>query len=138
MADAIVRGQSLDGTIKVFVGDTRDLVQEAQRIHKSLPVATAALGRTLTIAAIMGQNLKNEADSVTIQFRGDGPLGNIVAVSDNKSQVRGYAVNPFLDLPLNKKGKLDVGKAVGKGDLCVIYDMGMKEPYSGRVPIVTG
>ena len=138
MADTIVRGQSLDGTIKIFVANTKDLVQEARKIHNSSPVATAALGRTLTIAAIMGQNLKNDADSVTIQFRGDGPLGNIVAVSDNKSKVRGYAVNPFLDLPLNKKGKLDVGKAVGRGDLCVIYDMGMKEPYSGRVPIVTG
>ena len=138
MSDLILRGQSIDGTIKIFVAKTRDLVQEAQKIHKCLPTATAALGRTLTIAAIMGQNLKNDADSVTIQFRGDGPIGNIVAVSDNKSQVRGYAVNPFVDLPLNKKGKLDVGKAVGKGDLCVIYDMGMKEPYSGRVPIVTG
>ena len=138
MADILVRGQSTDGTIKIFVAETSELVGNAQKIHKSLPVATAALGRTLTIAAIMGQNLKNDADSVTIQFRGDGILGNIVAVSDNKSEVRGYAVNPLADLPLNKKGKLDVGKAVGKGDLCVIYDMGMKEPYSGRVPIVTG
>ena len=138
MADILVRGQSLDGTIKIFVADTTELAGKAQEIHKSLPVATAALGRTLTIAAIMGQNLKNDADSVTIQFRGDGPLGSIVAVSDNKSQVRGYAVNPLVGIPLNKKGKLDVGKAVGKGQLCVIYDMGMKEPYSGRVPIVTG
>lgn len=138
MADIIVRGQSLDGTIKVFVAQTTALADKAREIHNSLPTATAALGRTLTIAAIMGQNLKNDADSVTIQFRGDGPLGNIVAVSDNNSQVRGYAVNPFVDIPLNKKGKLDVGKAVGKGDLCVIYDLGMKEPYSGRVPIVTG
>ena len=138
MADTILRGQSMDGTIKIFVAQTRELVQKAKEIHNSLPIATAALGRTLTIAAIMGQNLKNDADSVTIQFRGDGPIGKIVAVSDNKSQVRGYAVNPFVELPLNKKGKLDVGKAVGKGDLCVIYDMGMKEPYSGRVPIVTG
>ena len=138
MPDILVRGQSIDGTIKIFVADTTRLVGDAQKIHKSLPVATAALGRTLTIAAIMGQNLKNDADSVTIQFRGDGILGSIVAVSDNKSQVRGYAVNPLADLPLNKKGKLDVGRAVGKGQLCVIYDMGMKEPYSGRVPIVTG
>lgn len=138
MADIIVRGQSMDGTIKVFVAETTELVQKAREIHKSLPIATAALGRTLTIASIMGQNLKNDAESVTIQFRGNGPLGNIVAVGDNKSQVRGYAVNPFVDLPLNKTGKLDVGKAVGKGDLCVIYDLGMKEPYSGRVPIVTG
>lgn len=138
MADILVRGQSIDGAIKIFVADTTELASEAQKIHKSLPVATAALGRTLTIAAIMGQNLKNDADSVTIQFRGDGPLGSIVAVSDNNSQVRGYAVNPFVELHLNKKEKLDVGKAVGKGQLCVIYDMGMKEPYSGRVPIVTG
>lgn len=138
MSDILVRGQSTDGTIKVFVAITTELTEKAREIHKSYPVATAALGRTLTVAAIMGQNLKNDADSVTIQFRGDGPLGNIVAVSDSKSRVRGYAVNPFVDLPLNKKGKLDVGKAVGKGQLCVVYDMGMKEPYSGRVPIVTG
>ena len=138
MADILVRGVSMDGTIKIFVAITKDLVEDARKIHKSFPIATATLGRTLTIAAIMGQNLKNDADSVTIQFRGDGPLGNIVAVSDNQSQVRGYAVNPFVDLPLNKNGKLAVGKAVGKGDLAVIYDLGMKEPYSGRVPIVTG
>lgn len=138
MADLILRGQSADGTIKILVAVTTELVNEAQKIHKSFPIATAALGRTLTISAIMGQNLKNDADSVTVQFRGDGPLGNIVAVSDNASKVRGYVVNPFVDLPLNKKGKLDVGKAVGKGQLTVIYDMGMKEPYSGMVPIVTG
>ena len=120
MADILVRGQSIDGTIKIFVADTTELAKKAQEIHKSFPVATAALGRTLTIAAIMGQNLKNDADSVTIQFRGDGPLGSIVAVSDNNSQARGYAVNPFVELPLNKKGKLDVGKAVGKVQLCVI------------------
>ncbi|MBQ6907062.1 MAG: Hsp33 family molecular chaperone HslO, partial [Clostridia bacterium] len=102
MADILVRGVSMDGTIKIFVAITKDLVEDARKIHKSFPIATAALGRTLTIAAIMGQNLKNDADSVTIQFRGDGPLGNIVAVSDNQSQVRGYAVNPFADLPLNK------------------------------------
>lgn len=138
MADIIVRGQSTDGAIKIFVGITTDLVNEAQKIHSSLPVATAALGRTLTAAALMGQNLKNDGDSITIQFRGDGPLGNMVAVTDSKSRVRGYAVNPFVDLPLNEKGKLDVGGAVGKGFLNVVYDVGMKEPYSGQVPIVSG
>ncbi len=138
MSDIIIRGQSIDGTIRVFVAITTDLVNDAQKTHNSFPIATAALGRTLTIAAIMGQNLKNEKDSVTIQFRGDGPLGNIVAVTDSKSEVRGYAVNPFVELPLNKKGKLDVGKAVGKGELAVIYDLDLKEPYCGRVPIVTG
>ena len=138
MPDIILRGQSTDGGIRIFVAVTTDLVNEAHKIHKTFPVATAALGRTLTIAAIMGQNLKNDTDSVTIQFRGDGPLGNIVAVTDNKSQVRGYVVNPFVDLPLNSKGKLDVGKAVGRGQLNVICDLSLKEPYSGQVPIVTG
>ena len=138
MADILVRGQSTDGAIKIFVGITTDLVNEAQKLHNTFPVATAALGRTLTAAAIMGQNLKNETDSITIQFRGDGPLGNIVAVTDSKSRVRGYVVNPFVDLPLNKNGKLDVASAVGKGYLNVVYDLSMKEPYSGQVPIVSG
>lgn len=138
MSDILVRGQSTDGAIRVFVAVTKDLVNEAHRLHGTFPVATAALGRTLTIAAIMGQGLKNDTDSVTIQFRGDGPLGNMVAVTDNKSRVRGYVVNPYVDLPLNKKGKLDVGKAVGKGQLNVIYDLSLKEPYCGQVPIVTG
>lgn len=138
MSDVLVRGQSLDGAIRIFVAVTTDLVNEAQRLHNTAPVATAALGRTLTAAAIMGQGLKNDTDSVTIQFRGDGPIGNIVAVTDNKSKVRGYVVNPYVDLPLNKKGKLDVGGAVGKGYLHIIRDLSMKEPYSGQVPIVTG
>lgn len=138
MSDILVRGQSMDGAIRVFVAVTTDLVNEAQKLHNTTPVATAALGRTLTCAAIMGQGLKNDTDSVTIQFRGDGPIGNIVAVTDNKSRVRGYVVNPYVDLPLNKKGKLDVGGAVGRGYLHVIRDLSMKEPYSGQVPIVTG
>lgn len=138
MADILVRGQSMDGAIRVFVAVTTDLVNEAHRLHDTSPTATAALGRTLTVAAIMGQGLKNATDSVTIQFRGDGPIGNIVAVTDSESKVRGYVVNPYVDLPLNKKGKLDVGGAVGKGYLHIIRDLSMKEPYSGQVPIVTG
>lgn len=138
MADILVRGQSTDGAIRIFVAVTTDLVNEAQRIHNTLPVATAALGRTLTAAAIMGQNLKNDTDSVTIQFRGDGPLGNMVAVTDNKSRVRGYVVNPFVELPLNAAGKLDVGGAVGAGQLNIITDLSLKEPYCGQVPIMTG
>ncbi|MBE7015334.1 MAG: Hsp33 family molecular chaperone HslO [Ruminococcaceae bacterium] len=138
MSDVLVRGQSIDGAIRVFVGVTTDLVNKAHEIHNTSPVATAALGRTLTVAAIMGQGLKNETDSVTLQFRGDGPIGNIVAVTDSKSQVRGYVVNPYVDLPLNENGKLDVGGAVGKGYLHVIRDLSMKEPYSGQVPIITG
>lgn len=138
MSDVIVRGQSMDGAIRVFVGVTTELVNEAHKLHNTSPVATAALGRTLTAAALMGQGLKNDTDSVTIQFRGDGPIGNIVAITDNLSRVRGYVVNPYVDLPLNQNGKLDVGGAVGGGYLHIIRDLSLKEPYSGQVPIISG
>lgn len=128
----------MDGSVRVFAAVTTDLVNEAFRIHRTFPTATAALGRTLTAAAIMGTHLKNDTDSVTLQFCGDGPIGNIIAVSDNKSHVRGYVTNPFLQLPLNENGKLDVAKAVGKGYLNVVRDLSMKEPYTGQVPIVSG
>ena len=138
MADVIARGNSMDGSIRVFAAVTTDLVNEAQRIHHTYPVATAALGRTLTIAAIMGAGMKNESDTATIQFKGDGPLGSIVAVTDSKSLVRGYVANPYVDLPLNAQGKLDVGRGVGHGVLNVIRDLGLKGPYIGQVPIVSG
>lgn len=138
MSDILLRGNSMDGGIRVFAAITTDLVNEAQRIHKTYPTATAALGRTLTMSAIMGAGLKNPDDSVTIQFKGDGPLGNIVAVCNNISEVRGYVANPYVDIPRKDNGKLDVGTAVGKGFLSVIRDLGMKEPYIGQVPIVTG
>ena len=138
MSDILLRGNSIDGTVRVFVAITTELADRAFRIHKTYPTATAALGRTLTAAAIMGATLKNDSDSVTIQFKGDGPLGSIVAVTDSRSHVRGYVVNPYVDIPLNSKGKLDVGGAVGKGYLNVIKDLGLKEPYAGQVPIVTG
>lgn len=136
--DKLVRGQSMDGAIRVFATVTTDLSERARQIHQSMPVAAAALGRTLTVAAMMGAQLKNENDTVTIQFAGDGPLGKIVAVTDSSSKVRGYVENPFADLPLNRKGKIDVGGGVGKGRLSIVRDLGMKEPYVGQVPIVTG
>ncbi len=138
MSDVIIRGNSMDGAIRIFVAITTDLVNDAQKIHKTYPTATAALGRTLTISAIMGAGMKNDTDSTTIQFKGDGPLGSIVAVCDNKSRVRGYVVNPCADPERKENGKLDVGAAVGKGYLNVIRDLGMKEPYAGQVPIVSG
>lgn len=138
MSDILVRGQSTDGAVRIFVAVTTELAEKARTVHRASPVAAAALGRTLTAAAIMGQNLKNDTDSITIQFMGDGPIGNVVAVTDNKSHVRGYVSNPYVDLPLNEKGKLDVGGAVGGGQLNVISDLGMKEPYSGQVPIISG
>lgn len=129
----------MDGSIRVFAAVTTELVNEAQKIHHTYPVATAALGRTLTGAALMGAaGLKNEEDSITIQIKGDGPLSFIVAVTDAKSRVRGYVSNPYVDRPLNDKGKLDVGGAVGNGYLSVIRDLGLKEPYIGQVPLVSG
>lgn len=138
MSDILVRGSSADGAIRVFVAVTTELAERARQIHSTYPTATAALGRTLTAAAIMGAGLKGENESVTIQFRGNGPIGRIIAVTNEKSEVRGYVENPFVDIPLNKKGKLDVGGAVGKGQLNIIRDLGLKEPYIGQVPIVTG
>lgn len=136
--DTIIRGNSMDGAIRIFVAVTTDLVNKAQKIHHTYPVATAALGRTLTAAALMGADLKNETDNITMQVKGDGSLGSIIAVTDSRSRVKGYVTNPMVDRPLNSKGKLDVGGAVGNGTLCIIKDLGMKEPYIGQVPLVSG
>lgn len=139
MADRLVRGNSIDGAIRVFAAVTTDLVNEAQRIHRTYPVATAALGRLLTGAAIMGAaSLKNETDSMTLQIKGEGAVKDLVAVTDSESRVRGYISNPYIDLPLNKQGKLDVGGAIGGGYLSVIRDLGLKEPYIGQIPLVSG
>ncbi|MBQ7976203.1 MAG: Hsp33 family molecular chaperone HslO [Clostridia bacterium] len=139
MADIFKRGTSMDGGVRVFAAVTTDLVNEAQKIHHTYPVATAALGRTLTAGVLMAAaGLKNDTDSLTIQVKGDGPLGNIVVCADSSLKVRGYVANPYVDRPLNEKGKLDVGGAVGKGVLNVIRDLGMKEPYIGQIPLVSG
>ncbi|MGN0163094.1 MAG: Hsp33 family molecular chaperone HslO [Candidatus Ornithomonoglobus sp.] len=136
--DTLIRGNSMDGTIRVFVTITTDLVNEAHRIHDTSATASAALGRLLTGAAIIGAQLKSEDDSTTLQIKGDGPLGLLVAVTDSKSHVRGYVGNPHADLPENAKGKLDVGGAIGRGFLSVIRDLGLKEPYIGQTPLVSG
>lgn len=137
--DILKRGTSMDGTIRVFACITTELVNKAQQIHHTYPVATAALGRTLTAAAMMGASgLKNEDDSMTIQIKGDGPLGFVVAVTGADAKVRGYVANPYVDRPLNEKGKLDVGGAIGQGYLSVVRDLGLKEPYVGQVPLVSG
>ena len=138
MQDCIYRATSADGAIRVFVAITTNLVNKAQQIHNTYPTATAALGRTLTISSIIGAGMKNKTDSTTIQFKGDGPLGSIVAVCEADASVRGYVVNPACDIKRKANGHLDVGGAVGKGFLNVIRDMGLKEPYCGQVPIVTG
>ncbi len=138
MADTILRGMSSDGNIRIFAADTTQLVGTAQKMHATFPIATAALGRLLTAAAMMGSMLKGQEDTLTLQIRGDGPLGGVVAVGNAKAQVKGYVNNPKVILPDRVAGKLNVGGAVGAGTLCVIMDLGMKEPYIAQTQLVTG
>ncbi len=139
MKDYIIRATDKGGNIRVFIARTTDLVEEARKIHNATPTAIAALGRTMTATVIMGNMLKNEKDSISVQFKGDGPINTILAVSNNKGDVKGYLGNPLVDLPKKPNGKLDVGGAVGtKGKLIVIRDLGLKEPYIGQSNIVTG
>lgn len=139
MSDTLMRGSSAGVEIRVLTAITTELVNEAQRIHHTYPTATAALGRLLTGAALMGAaGLKNETDSMTIQIRGEGEIKNLVAVTDCQSRVRGYISNPYVDRPLNDKGKLDVGGAIGGGYMSVVRDLGLKEPYVGQTPLVSG
>lgn len=135
----IVRGTIKNGDIRVFAAITTDMVQKAKDIHKLTPTASAALGRFLTAGSIMGTMLKGEKDSVTLSINGGGPAGSMIVVSNPSGNVKAYIGNPEVDLPLNAKGKLDVGGAVGKnGTLNVVKDMGMKDPYVSQVPIYTG
>ena len=139
MQDYIVRAISKDGYIKAAAIVSTGLVERARRIHQTTPTATAALGRVLTAASIIGNTQKAEHGSVTLQFRGGGPLGTIMAVSDSRGNVRGYVQNPHVTLLEKYRGKLDVGAAVGTdGMLTVIRDLQMKEPYVGSVELVSG
>lgn len=139
MEDHIIRATAAGGSIRAFAAVTTNIVQEAHRLHGTSGAASAALGRTLTAAAMMGRMFKNEKDVLTIQIKGDGPLGGIIAVSDSSSNVRGYVYNPEVYLPLNAIGHFDVAGAVGKaGYLNVIKDLGLREPYVGYVDLVSG
>ena len=138
MADQIIRVLAKGAPVKASVITARDMVERARQIHKTLPTATAALGRALMGCSMMGNQLKEEHGSVTLQIKGNGPLGTITAVSDSEGNARGYVQNPAADPPRKKSGKLDVGAAVGIGALTVIKDIGLKEPYVGTVPLVTG
>ena len=139
MTDRLIRAITADGMVKATAVTTRELTERARQIHKTLPVVTAALGRTLAAASMMGNALKSEGASLSIQVRGGGPVGAIVAISDSEGNVRGYAEHPQVDLPLRSDGKLDVGAAVGcDGTLTVIKDLCMKEPYIGSVQLLGG
>lgn len=137
--DQLIRVIAKDAPIKAMAITARDTVERARAIHDCWPVASAALGRLLMAASMMGAVMKGEEGSVTLRVRGGGPLGSLTAVSDSSGNVRGYVQNPAVDVPRKAKGKLDVGAAVGcDGDLTVIRDLGMKEPYIGSVQLVGG
>lgn len=138
MSDTLLRAIARNAGIQISAAVTTGLVERARQIHDTTPVATAALGRTLTATAIMGSQLKADDGSVTVQIKGNGPLGTIVCVGDADGWVRGYLQNPGCELPLREDGKLAVGAGVGRGYLMVIKDVGMKEPIAGTVALVNG
>ena len=139
MKDQIIKFLAYNGKISVACCSTTNLVEEARKLHDLSPLATAAMGRVLTITALIGAEMKNKTDKLTIQIKGNGPIGKIVAVSDNFSHVKACITNPHADLPLNEFGKLDVGGAIGnQGFINVIKDIGLKEPYIGISPLTSG
>ncbi len=140
MENRLIDCLAYEGKVSIKCISSTNMVEEARRVHDLSPVASAALGRLLTITSIMGYETKTDKGSITNQIKGNGPLGMLTAVAESNGNVKGYVANPQVDIPLNKEnGKLDVGTAVGKeGMLYIIKDLGMGKPYSGMTPIVSG
>ena len=139
MEDKITNFLAYEGRIAITCIKTTSMVEEARKTHDLSPVATAALGRVLTITALMANEMKGKEDKITVQIKGNGPIGTILAVANNVPEVKGYIQNPYVDLPLNEFGKLDVGRAVGQdGYIHVIKDIGLKEPYIGISNLTSG
>lgn len=138
MTDYIVRVAAADNQIRAFAATTRGLVEHARSIHNTSPIATAALGRLLTAASMMGIMMKGDNDILTLQIKGSGPMGGLTVTANSKGTVKGYVNNPEVMLPPSPKGKLDVGAAIGDGVLTVIKDLGLKEPYVGQTNLVSG
>ncbi len=137
--DKLVRAIAGDGFIKMAAVDTREMTERARQIHRLSPVCTAAIGRTMAAASMLGNAIKEEDASVTVRINGGGPIGSIIVVADHLGNVRGYVQNPRVELPLKENGHLDVGGAVGKdGMLTVIRDLNLKEPYIGSSRLISG
>ena len=137
MKDYIVRATAANNQIRAFAATTKETVESARQAHNTSPVATAALGRLLTGGAMMGSMMKNDSDMLTIQIKGDGPIGGLTVTADSKGNVKGYVEHPEVMLPPNAQGKLDVAGALGIGLISVIKDMGLKEPYVGQTILQT-
>ncbi len=135
--DYIVRATAADNQIRAFAIQSANLVEDARQRHETSPVATAALGRLLSGAAMMGSMMKGEKDLLTIQMKGDGPINGVMVTADSHGNVKGYVGNPNVLIPPNYAGKLDVGAAIGYGMLMVSKDMGLKEPYHTQLPLAT-
>ena len=139
MNDKIIKFLAHEGRVSVICANTTKMVEEARKVHDMSPVVTAAFGRLLTITAIMATEMKGSKDKLTVQLKGNGPIGVMIATANNKPIVKGYAVNPVVELPLNEFGKLDVSGAVGyEGYINVVKDIGLKDPYIGISPLVSG
>lgn len=138
MSDQLTKAITKDGFLRIYSVVSTDTCNTAQKYHQLSPVASAALGRLLAAGQLMGSMLKNKDAALTLQLKGDGPLGTVLVSADAAGDVKGYVSNPDVDLPLKANGKLDVGAAVGKGTLSVVKDLKMKEPYIGQIPIQTG
>ena len=134
----VISGIDKSGSYRFYLAITTDMVEEARQIHDTTPLASAGLGRVLTGAGLMGLGMKNESDKLTVIFKGDGPAEQILATATQDGRVKGYIANPSCDLPLNDRGKLDVGGSLGVGNLTVIKDLGLKEPYVGTIALVDG
>lgn len=138
MKDILIKAVANDAPIKITVLDSKYIVSRAREIHNTMPVVTAALGRALTGAAILGSELKYEKSSLTLRIKGDGPIGTVLCVSDSEGNPRGYARNPFVDIERKPSGKLDVGTAIGQGHITITKDIGMKKPFNGMCELVSG
>lgn len=134
----IIRTITTTGEVMCIAVDATDIVERAQQIHKTSAVTSAALGRLLAAASMMGDMLKGKDDSVTLRISGDGPAGSVIAVADSQGNCRGYVSNPVVEIDLNSKGKLDVSGAIGNGTLTVMKDLNLKEPYVAQIPLVSG
>ena len=136
--DYIVRATAADHQLRAFAVTSKDIVEKAREIHNTSPVATAAIGRLLTAASMMGSMMKGEKDVLTLQIECGGPIGGITVTADSNADVKGYVNNPNVILPPNAQGKLDVSGALGPGFLNVIKDIGLREPYNGQTHLVSG